>query len=126
MAPKKPKSPKKAKEADLADPGKMAEIKAKEKEKEAAKPGSTKVGKGGEKEKFWVEFKILDAGGNAVKDPEKCKLTLSGGKEKKEKTVSTSKGVIREENIDPGRTVTIQLVNRYDCEWKFVRVEEAK
>jgi hypothetical protein len=126
MAPKKPKSPKKAKEASIADPGKMAEIKAKEKEKEAAKPGSEKVGKEGEKEKFWVEFKILDAGGNAVKDAEKCKLTLSDGKEKKEKTVSTNNGVIREENIEPGNAATIQLVNRYDCEWKFVRVEEAK
>jgi hypothetical protein len=126
MAPKKPKSPKKAKEASIADPGKMAEIKAKEKKKEAAKPGSEKVGKEGEKEKFWVEFKLLDAGGNAVKDAEKCNLTLSDEKGKKEKTGSMNKGVIREENIEQGKTVTIQLVNRYDCEWEFVRVEDAK
>jgi len=133
MAPKKPKSPKKADDADLADPGKMAEIKAEQIKKKKGKYGSVKIGnhrtqdeteqKKEQEEKTWVEFKILDAAGNPVKDPEKCKLTLS---DKKEKTVSTKKGVIREENIDKGSTVTIQLKERYDYEWEFVRVEDSK
>ena len=119
--------------ADEADPGEMAKIKAEQAETGEGKYGSVKADeatgedeaedeKEEEPKKTWVEFQLLDAAGDPVKG-EHCKVTLP---DKTEKTVKIkSDGTVKLDNIDPG-TVTIQLVDREDIEWKFLRVEESK
>ena len=127
-----PECPEDPHAADKADPGEMAEIKAEEKKKGEGKYGETKdkdkekkkkeeEEKKKEEKKTWVQFKLIDADGQPVKG-EKCKLILPDKSEKKVKTKSD--GTVREEDLDPGGTVSIMLVDREDAEWKFLNVSE--
>lgn len=75
-----------------------------------------------EQKKTWFGFKILDAAGKPVKN-ERCKLTMPDGTEKTMKTDGA--GVIKVEDVDPGKPVSVRLVDRYDYEWGFNRVDDA-
>ena len=115
-------SPENPLEAADANPGKDKEIKAKKTEAEDKKKESEKEKeKKKEPEKTWVEFQLLDADGKAVKG-EKCKVTLPDGTVKDNLTTD-NKGKVKIEKITAG-TATIQLVDRYDYEWVFDRVEK--
>ena len=127
-----PEAPEEPHAADKADPGEMAKIKSDEAKTGKGKYGSTEVddaddsgsdeGKDEEPKKTWFEFQVLDAAGKAVKG-EPCKITLP---DKTEKTLKTkSNGTVRIDDVEPG-TVSIQLTDREDIEWKCLRVEESK
>lgn len=105
-------------EAAESSPGKNIEIKAK---KEKAEEKEKEKKKKKEPKKTWVEFQLIDAGGEAVKG-EKCKVTLSDGTVK-DNLSTDNKGKVKIENITT-ETAAIQLVDRYDYEWIFDRVEE--
>lgn len=103
-----PAEPKSALEADLADPGLMAKIKAKERQFKSGKYGETPIkshddedakGNEDEKEKTWIEIELIDAQKNPVAG-EKYKITLPDG------TIAEGtldeKGLARVDGIEAG------------------------
>ncbi len=96
-----PASPDKAEDADLADHGKMAEIKAEQIKSKSGKYGSTKVEphKPDEEKTSWIEIEMVDEEDEPVTG-EKYKITLPDDT-LAEGTLDNN-GFARVDGIDPG------------------------
>jgi hypothetical protein len=99
-----PVSPDKAEDADLADPGKMAEIKAEQIKNKSGKYGSTKVKLHNPtekdiEEKSWIEIEMVDEEDEPVTG-EKYKITLPD--DSIAQGTLDNNGFARVEGVDPG------------------------
>lgn len=117
-----PQAAKAALAADDGKPGSVAKQEAKAAEKSQAEAKKKEPEKKEEPKKTWYGFKVLDAAGKPVKN-EKCKVTLPDGSEKTLKTDGS--GMVKVEDVDPGKPVSIRLADRFDYEWAFDRVDDA-
>lgn len=122
IPPASPQTAKTALAADDGTPGSVAKQAAAAAAKSQTEAKEKQSEKQAEPKKTWYGFKILDAAGKPVKN-EKCKLTLPDGSEKTMKTDGS--GMIKVEDVDPGKPVIIRLASRYDYEWAFDRVDDA-
>jgi len=110
-----PAVPEEALEADIADPGKVSEVKKQklaEQDKEIPfKPLSIDAS---DEEKSWIEIELVDEENNPVPG-EKYKITLSDGKVKT--GTLDQNGLARVEGIEPG-TCQITFPNLDKDAWE--------
>jgi type VI secretion system secreted protein VgrG len=97
-----PAAPTEALEADLADPGKMTEVKAEQAAKKAGKYGSAPVKpyKPDERKTSWIEIELVDEEDNPVAG-ERYRVTLPDGETVAEGSLDNN-GLARIDGIDPG------------------------
>ncbi len=103
-----PADPDEAKEADIADPGKVEEIKTQQRQRQTGKYSSVQVkpykppqtDEEMEKKRSWIEIELVDEEGDPVPG-EKYRITLSDGQTQAEGALD-EKGFARLEGIEPG------------------------
>jgi hypothetical protein len=103
--PVAPQDPAEAQEADVADPGKVEEIKAGQSESKSGKYGATslkpfKPGEDKEKPNGWIAIRMLDEAGKPVAGLA-YRIVLPHGGMVAEGTLD-EKGVARVEGFEPG------------------------